>query len=522
MSLRFDTSYLRSNLRHDALSSIVVFLVALPLCIGITIASGAPTGSGIVTGIIAGLLVGWLSGCPLQVSGPAAGLTVIVFEIIREQGLEAFGVIVIAAGLIQILWSWLQLGQWFRAVSPAVIHGMLAGIGALIFASQFHIMIDDMPKGSGLENILSLPAAVWKGLLDDDSTPLNHHLAARIGVLTIGTMVLWNLVIPKRFHVMPAVLIGVSVATAVSEVLDIPIQRITVQDNLLSIIKFPGPQTLSHLLDTSILAEALGLAFIASVETLLSASAVDQLHSGPRTRYNRELFAQGLGNLVCGLIGSLPMTGVIVRSSANVEAGARTRASTIYHGVWLLLFVSFLPSVLRLIPTASLGAVLVFTGYKLMNFSVIPELKKHGRGEVVIFFATMATIVFVNLLSGVVFGLALALAKLLHTTQNLEAFFAHDPQSGKVTLYLQGIATFVSLPRLASTLETAPPFAEIQVDFMSLRHIDHACLNMLQSWQQQHEANHGKVRLNWDKLRGVTYASRQTLRQSSWWQKWLE
>ena len=308
MNLRFDTSYLRSNLRHDALSSIVVFLVALPLCIGITIASGAPTGSGIVTGIIAGILVGWLSGCPLQVSGPAAGLTVIVFEIIREQGLEAFGVIVIAAGLIQILWSWLQSGQWFRAVSPAVIHGMLAGIGALILASQFHIMIDDMPKGSGLENILSLPAAAWKGLLDDDSTPLNHHLAARIGVLTIGTMVLWNLVIPKRFHVMPAVLMGVSVATAVSVVLEIPIQRITVQDNLLSIIQFPGPQTLSHLLDTSILAEALGLAFIASVETLLSASAVDQLHTGPRTRYNRELFAQGLANVVCGVVGSLPMS----------------------------------------------------------------------------------------------------------------------------------------------------------------------------------------------------------------------
>jgi MFS superfamily sulfate permease-like transporter len=522
MNLGLDTSNLCSNLRHDALASIVVFLVALPLCIGITIASGAPTGSGIVTGIIAGILVGWLSGCPLQVSGPAAGLTVIVFELIREQGLEAFGVIVIAAGLIQILWSWLQLGQWFRAVSPAVIHGMLAGIGALIFASQFHIMIDDLPKGSGLENILSLPAAAWKGLLDDDSTPINHHLAARIGLLTIGTMVLWNLVIPKRFHFMPAVLMGVCAATAVSVVLDIPIQRISVQDNLLSIIHFPSPQAMSHLLDTSILAEALGLAFIASVETLLSASAVDQLHSGPRTRYNRELFAQGLGNMVCGFIGSLPMTGVIVRSSANVEGGARTRASVILHGVWLLLFVSFLPSVLQLIPTASLGAVLVFTGYKLMNFGVIPELRKHGRGEVLIFFATMATIVFVNLLTGVVFGLALAVAKLLHTTQNLEAFFSQDATTGKFTLHLQGIATFVSLPRLASTLETAPPSIEIDVNFISLRHIDHACLNMLETWQKQHEANRGKVMLNWDKLRGVTYGSRERLRNASWWQKWLE
>ena len=161
---------------------------------------------------------------------------------------------------------------------------------------------------------------------------------------------------------------GVSVATAVSALLEIPIQRIEVQDNLLSIVHIPTFQSLSHFLDTDILAEALGLAFIASVETLLSASAVDQLHTGPRTRYNRELFAQGVGNMLCGFIGSLPMTGVIVRSSANVEAGAKTRASTIFHGVWLLVFVSLLPSVLRFIPTASLGAVLVYTGYKLMNF----------------------------------------------------------------------------------------------------------------------------------------------------------
>ena len=513
---------LMGDMRHDALASVVVFLVALPLCIGITIASGAPTGSGIVTGIVAGLIVGWFSGCPLQVSGPAAGLTVIVYELIREQGLEAFSVIVIAAGLIQILWSWLQLGQWFRAVSPAVIHGMLAGIGALIFASQFHIMIDDLPKGSGLENMLSLPSAIWKGLIDDDSTPMNHHLAARIGVLTIGTMLCWSILIPKRFHVMPAVLIGVSTATAVSALLEIPIQRIEVQDNLLSIIHLPTLKSLSHFFDTEILAEAFGLAFIASVETLLSASAVDQLHTGPRTRYNRELLAQGVGNMICGLIGSLPMTGVIVRSSANVEAGAKTRASTILHGVWLLVFVSLLPSVLRFIPTASLGAVLVYTGYKLMNFRVLPELKKHGRGEVVIFFATMGTIVFVNLLTGVIFGLALALAKLLYTTQNLETFFARDSVTGKMTLHLQGIATFVSLPHLAATLETAPTHAEILVDTSSLRHIDHACLNLLQNWQLQHEANDGRVLVDWDKMRGASYAGRRTLRHSSWWQRWLE
>jgi MFS superfamily sulfate permease-like transporter len=416
----------------------------------------------------------------------------------------------------------LQLGQWFRAVSPAVVHGMLAGIGALIFASQFHIMIDDLPKGSGLDNMLSLPSAVWKGLIDDDSTPMNHHLAARIGLLTIATMASWNLLLPKRFHVMPAVLMGVSIATAASALLEIPIQRIEVQDNLFSIVHLPTLPSLVHFLDTEILAEALSLAFIASIETLLSASAVDQLHTGPRTRYNRELFAQGVGNMICGVMGSLPMTGVIVRSSANVEAGAKTRMSTIFHGLWLLVFASLLPSVLRYIPTASLGAVLVYTGYKLMNFGILRELKKHGRGEVVIFFATMGTIVFVNLLTGVIIGLTLALAKLLYTTQNLETFFAHDALTGTLTLHLQGIATFVSLPRLAATLETTPPHAEINVDATSLRHIDHACLNILQNWQLQHEANHGKVIVDWEKMRGASYVGRHSLRQAPWWQKWLE
>jgi MFS superfamily sulfate permease-like transporter len=157
-----------------------------------------------------------------------------------------------------------------------------------------------------------------------------------------------------------------------------------------------------------------------------------------------------------------------------------------------------------------------------MNFGVLPELKKHGRGEVVIFFATMGTIVFVNLLTGVIFGLALALAKLLYTTQNLETFFAHDSVTGKITLHLQGIATFVSLPHLAATLETAPPNSEILVDTTSLRHIDHACLNLLQNWQLQHEANNGRVLVDWDKMRGASYAGRHTLRHSSWWQRWLE
>jgi MFS superfamily sulfate permease-like transporter len=245
------------------------------------------------------------------------------------------------------------------------------------------------------------------------------------------------------------------------------------------------------------------LAFIASVETLLSATAVDQLHTGPRTRYNRELFAQGVGNTLCGLLCILPVSGVIVRSAANVQAGAKTRMAAVYHGLWLLLFVSFLPSILRLIPTASLGAVLVYTGYKLMNVEAVRELRAYGRSEVWIYAATMATIVMTNLLIGVLVGVGLAVAKLLYQTQTLEAGYFHDLRSGRLNLELRGIATFFSLPRLARTLEQAPPLADIRVRVTGLRHIDHACLNLLGSWQKLHEGTGGTVDIPWDFLRNL-------------------
>ncbi|MGQ0809902.1 MAG: SulP family inorganic anion transporter [Nitrospiraceae bacterium] len=502
------------NFKHDLFASIAVFLVALPLCMGIAVASGAPPAAGIITGIIGGLLAGSLAGCSLQVSGPAAGLTDIVWDLIQTHGMEKVAIIILMAGIIQMLSAWLQLGQWFRAVSPAVVHGMLAGIGVLILASQFHVMIDDLPKGDGLANILTLPSAIWKGLVPDGDISTSHHIAARIGILTILTIVGWNAFAPKKLRAIPAVLMGVSLATLWTSVQHLPVSQVKVRDNLLSVIQLPSGDEMAHILDPSMLAPAVALAFIASVETLLSATAVDQLHTGPRTRYNRELFAQGAGNILCGLLDALPMTGVIVRSAANVQAGARTRLSTVLHGTWLLLFVSFLPSVLRLIPTASLGAVLVFTGYKLMNVQAIRELKQHGRSEVLIYTATLVTIVTTNLLTGVLVGVGLAVGKLLYTTQNLDAHFADDPITGKLTMHLSGIATFVSLPRLATSLEAVPPYAELHFNFDSLRHIDHACLDLLESWKNMHESTGGRVVLDWNKLRGRSFEGRQSHRSS--------
>ncbi|MGH7232736.1 MAG: SulP family inorganic anion transporter, partial [Nitrospiraceae bacterium] len=497
----------KSPLMSDVFASFVVFLVALPLCMGIAVASGAPPAAGIITGIVGGLVVGALAGCPLQVSGPAAGLTVIIWQLIQTYGIETLGVIVMLAGAIQILAACLQLGQWFRAVSPAVIHGMLAGIGILIFASQFHVMIDDLPKGGGLDNLLTIPLAIWKAA--NPSETHNHHVAAGIGILTIAAIVLWEAFSPKQLRFIPAVLVGVALATVVSVLQDLPISHVQVRDDILAVVQFPGAEHLTHLFDTSIWAAALGMALIASVETLLSATAVDQLHSGPRTRYNRELVSQGTGNLLCGLLGVLPLTGVIVRSSSNVYAGARTRASAMLHGVWLLLFVAFLPFVLRLIPTSSLAAVLVYTGYKLMNVRMIQELKVYGRSEVLIYAGTLVSIVATNLLTGVLVGVGMAVAKLIYTTQNLDAQVREDAQANTVSLHLMGIATFVSLPKLATALERITPGTEVQVHVESLRHIDHACLDLLESWMKMHGRNGGRVIIDWEKVRGRSYQTRK-------------
>lgn len=486
--------------KDDLFSSFVVFLVALPLCMGITVASGAPPGSGIMTAIIGGLVIAWFSGCPLQVSGPAAGLTVIVWELIQTHGIEKFGIIVIAAGLIQVVWAWLQVGHWFRAVSPTVVHGMLAGIGILIFVGQIHVMIDDAPHGGRLANILSLPDAFMKAMIPDGKIATPHQEAAWIGILTIAMIIIWTAYAPKRLRAVPAVLVAVSTATTVTLLFDLPISHISFPDNPFSVLHLPTGESLAHFLDTTILAEALGLAFLASVETLLSATAVDQLQTGPRTKYNRELLSQGVGNVLCGIGGVLPMTGVIVRSAANVRAGAKTRVSAILLGVWLLLFVGILPFVLNMIPTACLGAVLVYTGYKLVNFGVVRELQRHGQSEVWIYVLTMGIIVFTNLLTGVLMGVGLALAKLIYTTQNLEAELSQDPTANQALLELMGIATFVSIPKLAAAIEQVHPGMAVTIRFDSLRHIDHACLDLLESWKRQHESSGGLVAVDWDKL----------------------
>ncbi|MBX9863635.1 MAG: SulP family inorganic anion transporter [Hyphomicrobium sp.] len=501
------TQPISETIGRDLLASIVVFLVALPLCMGIAIASGMPPTAGIITGIIGGLVVGTIAGSPLQVSGPAAGLSVLVLQFVQANGVEMLGVVVLFAGLMQFAAGTFKLGQWFRAVSPAVIHGMLAGIGVLILVAQFHVMLDGKPIGTGIQNLLGMPGALMAAIEAGD-----HRLqAAGIGLLTILTIIAWTFA-PKSWRLMPAPLVGVIVAMIAAGFLGLTnIHYVEVPNNIWSTVVFPTPENMMRIFEAPILIGAISIAFIASAETLLCATAVDQMHSGPRTKYDKELTAQGVGNTLCGLLGVLPMTGVIVRSGANVEAGAVTRASAILHGLWLLVFASALPFTLSYIPISALAAVLVYTGYKLAYPKIVPTLMKYGRSEVAIYFITIATIVATNLLAGVVVGLVLSLLKLLYAFSHLEVRKEENAADNRVDLHLTGAATLIRLPLLASELEQLAPNSKVRIHIGDLDYIDHACIDLLTNWDRQHKISGGSLDIEWD---GLTqkYQNRSGLR----------
>jgi MFS superfamily sulfate permease-like transporter len=499
----FDLAQFKANFSQDFLASIVVFLVAIPLCLGIAIASGLPPTAGIITGIIGGIFVGSISGSPLAVSGPAAGLVVLVIEIIAKHGFLMFGEILMMAGLLQMLAGYFKLGVWFRAISPAVIHGMLAGIGILIIGSQFHIMLDTKPLASGIQNLIHIPTAIMESFGGQNGN-INAGL---IGLLTIVTIVLWTKFSPKKLRLIPGALVGVLLAILVANMLHLHLRYLTDLfanpadiANLSNAIQLPSVENFTKLFSIPVMISVLSLAFVASAESLLSASAIDQMHSGVRTKYDKELFSQGLGNTVCGILGVLPMTGVIVRSSANVTAGAVSRVSTIMHGFWLLIFISVFTFTLQYIPVAALAGVLVFTGYKLAYPKVLKELLSFGRAEVAIYFVTIVMIVSTNLLTGIMIGLFLSLIKLLYVFSHLEVKVVNKQDHKTVEVHLFGSATIIGLPKLAGVLEGLALKKNVKVEFEDLAYIDHACIDLLSGWQKQYIAAGGKVEVHWDNL----------------------
>jgi MFS superfamily sulfate permease-like transporter len=481
---------IRAALPRELMASVVVFLVALPLCMGIAIASGVPPAKGLITGIVGGLVVGFLAGSPLQVSGPAAGLAVLVFELVRQHGLGMLGPILVLAGALQLLAGRFKLGCWFRVTAPAVVYGMLAGIGILIVLSQIHVMLDQAPQPSGMDNLLQFPGAVGDAL-----PTLGGGFgwqAGLLGLLTIAIMWTWEKLRPARLRFIPGALLGVAAATVISLLLPLQVKRVQVPENLAEALDWLTPSDLLALADPAVLIAAVALAFIASAETLLSAAAVDRMHSGPRSDFDRELSAQGLGNMLCGMLGALPMTGVIVRSSANVQAGAQTRASAIFHGLWLLAFVLLLSTVLQSIPVASLAGVLVFTGVKLVDFKAFRGLGRYGRMPMFTYAATALAIVFTDLLTGVLLGFALTLLKLALKASRLKIALMPLGE-GQLELRLTGAATFLKVPALTKALASIPPGSHVHVPLGGLSYIDHSCLELLEDWGRANQASGSRL-----------------------------
>ncbi|GAA5204490.1 SulP family inorganic anion transporter [Streptomyces thinghirensis] len=468
------------HLRQDFTASLVVFLVALPLCVGVAVASGVPAELGLVTGIVGGIVTGLLPGSSLQVSGPAAGLTVLVFGAVDEYGLPALGVIVLAAGLIQLAMGAMKLGRWFRAISLSVVEGMLAGIGLVLIAGQLYSAAGLDAPASGLDKIIGLPGAAADALGSSEAL-----VSLALGAGTVAVMVLWKR-LPKQVRTVPGALAAVGLATAVTAVFGLSVATVEVS-GLLDVIQPPGADAFGELASVGILGTIVAFTLIASAESLFSAAAVDRLHNGPRTEYNKELMAQGAGNTVCGLLGALPMTAVIVRSSANVSAGARTKASRVMHGAWLLLFAALLPSVLALIPLPALAGILVHAGWKLIPFRGIVSLWRGHRGEALILVVTAVSIVAVNMFEGVLIGLALSVVKTAWEASHLKLEVV-DKGAGPIQAHLSGNATFLRLPKILESLEALPQDRPVELDLSGLHHLDHACRTALENWAERHSA----------------------------------
>ncbi|MBD0708690.1 MULTISPECIES: SulP family inorganic anion transporter [unclassified Streptomyces] len=466
------------HLRHDFAASLVVFLVALPLCIGVAVASGVPAELGLITGIVGGVVTGLMRGSSLQVSGPAAGLTVLVFEAVRTLGLAALGLTVLLAGVLQVVMGLLRWGRWFRAISLAVVEGMLAGIGLVIVAGQLYSAAGVPAPTSGTARITGLPAALARGLGDPaELAPL--AVAAGTVLVIVG----WRYA-PRPVRAVPGALVAILLAALATALLGLPVATVRI-GGVLDAVRLPEAETLAALGDIALLGTALAFALIASAESLFGAAAVDRLHDGTRTDYDKELVAQGFGNTVCGLLGALPMTAVVVRSAANVRAGARTKASRVLHGVWLLLFAALLPGTLEYVPLPALAGVLVHAGWKLIPFGRVAALWRGHRGEAFVLVVTALAIVTVSMLEGVLIGLALSVGKAAWDASHLR-IERTDDGAGPARVSLSGNANFLRLPKMLDVLEALPKDRPVELDFSGLHHLDHACRAALETWAARH------------------------------------
>ena len=419
------------DFKQNLLSSFVVFLVALPLALGISVASGAP---GVLPGLlgcaVGGIVVGFLGGAPLQVSGPAAGLAVVVLELVDKFGWSTMCLITVCAGILQCVMARCKLHRFFLGISPAVVHGMLAGIGILIALSQIHVLLGHTAYSNALENLKMLPESVT-------NLGLASTLIGGISFFTIVTISK----LPSRYKVLPPSLVGLLIGTLCCSLLGYSIPKVTIPSDIFgefSLVQFDIP------LEVAFFIGIVTVALIASVESLLSAVATDKLaKSKTPADLKQELYGQGFANIISGALGGLPISGVVIRTSANVSAGATNKFSTIFHGVLMILFVFLASPLLNLIPLAALAGLLVHVGLSLVKKQDIIHLKEEGQLH--IYLLTTAGIIATDLLFGVGIGIIAAIGTLFFKIGR--SSIESTDNTDHTCLEISGIVSFLSNPK---------------------------------------------------------------------------
>jgi carbonic anhydrase len=467
-----------ASLRADVGASLVVFLVAVPLSLGIALAAGAPLSAGIISAAVGGIVVGLLGGAPLQVSGPTAGLTVIVAGLVQTYGWRVTCFVTVCAGLLQILLGVAKVARATLALSPAIVHGVVAGIGVVIALAQLHVVLGGAPQRSAWENVRELPTQVGE----------LRAPAVAVAAITVVLVLVWPAVsrLPGPFAALrkvPAALVAAGLATVIASGWHLDVSRVDLSSVALVTPVLPAGDAW-----LAMVVGVVSVALVSGMESLLSAAAADRLHTGPRANLDRELIGQGVGNVVSGAIGGYPVTGVAIRSITNVRAGAVTRAATILHGVWVLLFVGLLGAFVERIPLAVLAALVMVVGIQMVSLAHIRHVHRHR--EFAAYAATITGVILAGVLEGVLLGVAVALGTALYRLSR--STVRVYPGTGVLHVEVHGSLTFLSVPRLSRVLDKLPPGEHVVVD-MTVDYLDQAAFEAVHSWRVGYLACGGQV-----------------------------
>jgi len=488
-----------ANLKADIPASIVVFLVAMPLCLGIALASGAPLYSGIISGIVGGIVVGSLSGSSLGVSGPAAGLAVIILTAIGDLGaFDIFLVSVILAGIIQVIMGFARAGIIGYFFPSSVIHGMLAGIGILIFLKQ-------LPHAFGYDADLEGDQSFIQADGHNTFSELYYMLeqinpgSVVVTAISLVILILWDTKFMKNLSftkIIPGPLVAVATGITLNNVFSgmatFNIEKehlvnVPVPENFQEFLgNFVFPNFSGGLTNPAVYTTAIVIAVVASLETLLSLEATDQLDPMKRVSpANRELKAQGIGNIVAGFIGGIPVTQVIVRSSANVQSGGKTKASAILHGIWLLLSILLIPSLLNQIPLATLAAVLLLVGYKLAKPELFRGMFKQGWGQFLPFVVTIVAMLFSDLLKGIGLGMLVAVFVILRNNLKISYHATREHLNGKHTIRikLSEDITFLNKASIRKALAEIEDGCSVIIDASNNHFIHYDVIEIIEDFQ---------------------------------------